>query len=111
MTQKIALLLAAATLIPIGVLSWLGVRIIQQDRDVERQRRRDALEVTAGRLALDIERRLAEIEDQLGKGGGINRAPPAQDEPPASLFIDAEAAEFRRHDLTAAAAAYRNLAM
>ena len=46
MTQKIPLLLAAATLIPIGVLSWLGVRIVQQDRDVERQRRREALEVS-----------------------------------------------------------------
>ena len=61
--QKIPVLLAAATLIPIGALSWLGVRILQQDRDVERQRRREALEVSAGRLVLQVERRLQEIED------------------------------------------------
>ena len=52
--RRLPVLLAAATLIPICVLSWLGLRILQQDRDAERQRRRDALSVAAGRLALDI---------------------------------------------------------
>lgn len=108
--RKIPLLLAVATLIPIGVLSWLGMRIIQQDRDVERQRRREALEVDAGRLALQIERRLQDIEDQLGRGAGIVLATTPAEEAPVSLFAEAEAAEFQRHDLNAAARLYRGLA-
>src|SRR3954452_512119 len=109
MTRKIALLLAAATLIPIGVLSWLGVRIVEQDRDVERQRRREALEVSAGRVALEIERKLQEIEDQLVKRGGIVRATVSAEEAPASLFEEAEAAEFQRRDFNAAGDLYRRL--
>src|SRR5688572_21057900 len=108
--RKVALLLAAATLIPIGVLSWLGVRIVQQDRDMERQRRREALEVSAGRLALQVERRLQEIEDQLGRGEGFALATVSEEEPPVSLFAEAEAAEFERRDLKAAAGFYRELA-
>jgi signal transduction histidine kinase len=108
--QKIPLLLAVATLIPIGTLSWLGVRIIQQDRDVERQRRREALEVAAGRLALQIERRLQDIEDRLGRGEGIALAALFQEEPSVSLFAEAEAAEFQRRDLNGAARLYRGLA-
>ncbi|HUS07822.1 MAG TPA: ATP-binding protein [Bryobacteraceae bacterium] len=108
--QKLSLLLAAATLIPISVLSWLGVRILQQDRGVERQRRREALEVGAGRLALQIERKLQDVEDQLGRGGGIALATVSEEEPPLSLFAGAEAAEFQRRDLNAAAGLYRALA-
>src|SRR5687767_8974139 len=108
--QKLPLLLAAATLIPIGVLSWLGVRIVQQDRDVERQRRREALEVGAGHLALQIERKLQEIEDQLATGEGIALATASEEEPAVSLFTDAEAAEFHRRDFNAAAGFYRELA-
>lgn len=108
--RRIPLLLAAATLLPIGVLSWLGIRIIQQDREVEQQRRREALEVAAGRLALDIGRRLQDIEDQLAKGTGIALAAPTDEEPPASLFSEGEAAEFARKDFSTAAAAYRVLA-
>ena len=64
---RIRVLLEAATLIPIVALSWLAIRITQQDRDIERQRRRESLEVRAGRLALDIERRLQDIQDQLAQ--------------------------------------------
>jgi len=68
---RIRVLLAAATLIPIVALSWLAIRITQQDRDIERQRRRESLEVRAGRLALDIERRLQDVQDQLAQGNGL----------------------------------------
>jgi signal transduction histidine kinase len=110
MMQKIPLLLAVATLIPIAVLSWLGVRIVQQDRDVERQRRREALEVAAGRLALQIERRLQGIEDRLVRGGGIALTAPSNEETPATLFAEAEAAEFEHRHLNEAARLYRVLA-
>ncbi|MBI3264701.1 MAG: hypothetical protein HYZ58_16375, partial [Acidobacteria bacterium] len=121
-----------ATLIPIGALSWLGVRIIQQDRDVERQRRRERLEVAAGRLALNIERRLQDLEEQLVRGAdgntaaihflpvGLKSSPgwpllyqpelSAGQEVSPSFLAGAEAEEFQRHDLAAAAARYRHLA-
>jgi signal transduction histidine kinase len=107
--RKIPLLLAAATLVPILVLSWLGVRILQQDRDANRQRRRETLEVAAGRLVLDIERRLREIEDQLAEGRGIVLSPHAEEEPPANLFAEAETLEFQKQDLQSAASACRKL--
>ena len=51
-TRKLPVLFAAATLVPIAVLCWLGIRTLDQDRDAERQRRRERLEVAAGRVAL-----------------------------------------------------------
>ena len=69
--RAIPLLLAAATLLPIAALGWLSARILQQDRAIERQRRVEDLKLTAGRLALQVEGRLAGIEDQLAKGRGI----------------------------------------
>lgn len=124
--RKIPVLLAAATLIPIGVLSWLGVRILEQDREVERQRARETLEVVAGRLALDIERQLVDIEERLARGAGIHFTPsgikaasdfPLLNQPgvsggedPPPVFSMAEAEEFRRRDLAAAASLYRRLA-
>ena len=68
--RRIPILLAAATMIPIVVSAWLGVRLLQQDRAIERQRQREHLEVAAGRLALDIGRTLQEIEDALGHEAG-----------------------------------------
>jgi signal transduction histidine kinase len=107
--RKVPLLLAVATLIPIGVLGWLGARILQQDRDVERQRRHDALEVAAGRLALETERRLEAVEEQLTQGAGIHLGSTTEEAPPDSLFAEAEAAEFQRQDFRGAAATYRSL--
>lgn len=127
-TRRIPVLLAAATLIPIGALSWLGMRTLQQDRELERQRRRERLEVAAGRLALDVERRLQNVEEQLANGAGIHFLPTglesSKDLPilyqPVELstaqsvatpiLAAAEVEEFQRRDLTAAAATYRRLA-
>jgi hypothetical protein len=127
-TRRIPLLLAAATLIPIGALSWLGFRTLQQDRELERQRRRERLEVAAGRLALDVERRLQTIEEQLATGSGIWFLPTAiesgknqpilyQPDQPLSLravttpaLAAAEVQEFQDRDLDSAARAYRRLA-
>ena len=121
-----------ATLLPIGVLSWLAVRIVQQDRDVERQRGRERLEVIAGRLALDIDRRFQDLEEQLARGTAANAAgvtfrasgfeaagsfkplyqplEAADDAVPSSYLDAAHAAEFQRHDLSEATAIYRRLA-
>ncbi len=48
-------LLAIATLVPIGTLGWLALRLLRQDREMERQRRRENLEYAAGRAALAFE--------------------------------------------------------
>ncbi len=128
--RKLPLFLAVAILLPIGVLSWLAVRIVQQDRDAERQRGRERLEVVAGRLALDIDRRFQDLEEQLARGDDgatvIFRASgvdgrgtfkplyqpieTADDAVPSTLLDAAHAAEFQRRDHSEAAAIYRLLA-
>jgi signal transduction histidine kinase len=125
--RALPVLLAAATLVPIGALSWLGARILQQERDVERQRRRESLEVAAGRVALAIDSRLSDIEEQLAHGSGVRLTAAGLESPrgpallygpaetpvePASAaaFANADALEFQRQDLAAAAASYRTLA-
>ncbi len=109
-----------------SVLTALTVRVVVQDADADRQRRRDALEVTAGRIAIDIERRLQEVDAQLSRGEGVRLSPdgpvvtagaPLLYRPElgpalgrsAAVFRDAEFLEFQRGDLPAAAAAYRRL--
>jgi len=74
-TRKLPLLFVAATLLPIAVLCWLGVRTLNQDRDAERQRRRDRLGVAADRVAINIEQDLQRIEAQLADGDGIRFLP------------------------------------
>jgi signal transduction histidine kinase len=130
--RTIPILLAAATLIPILALGWLGVRVLDQDSALERQRRRERLELAAGRLALAIERRLGDFEEQIAQGsgvrmsaGGIELGAPAGEVTAGPLYqpvvstsegaleseIGAvEKLEFAQSNLTGAAAAYRQLA-
>jgi len=130
--RKLPVLLAVATLLPIGVLSWLAFRILQQDRDVERQRGRERLEVVAGRLALDIDRRFQDLEEELADGPSGNAVGvrfrssgldasgafrplyqpvgSVDDPAPSSYLEPAQIAEFQRRDFVEAAARYRQLA-
>ena len=116
------MLLAAATLLPIAALGWLGARVLQQDRAGERQRRAENLKLAAGQLALVVESKLAEIEDRLTAGDGIRFSEeglgpgvlyqPQITQPgrvPATLFQEAETLEFQRGDLSGAAKSYRRL--
>lgn len=122
-------MLATAILIPIGVLAWLGAKILQQESDVERQRARETLEVAAERLALAIDRRFGEIELQIGRGAGLHLTPngiqgladlPVLYQPPQSfslaaedtsdMFAAAEVEEFKNANLEAAATAYEKFA-
>jgi hypothetical protein len=120
---RVALVLAAATLVPISALGWLGARTVQQERAIERQEQRERLELAATRLALDLDRRLQTVERDLSAGHGIRLTiagvkddggsilfqPSAPASPPVSSrdLSNAEVVEFQRHDLTAAADAYR----
>ena len=126
--RRVPVLLSAATLIPVAALAWLGMRTLQQDRELEAQRQRERLEVAAGRVALEIERKLQDAEEQLARGDGIHFlrtsiessaklrvlfqpvVTPALTGTPAS-FAAAEAEEFQRHNLPAAEAEYRRLAI
>ncbi len=119
--RTIPVLLASATLLPILALGWLGFRVLEQDRALERQRERERLEFAAGRLALGIERRLVEIEAALARGAGLRFAAagieggavlyqpvaPAPDESVSPVIIASEALEYAGQDLKGAAAAYR----
>ena len=124
--RRLLWLLAAATLMPIGVLSWMTVQLLRQDADVERQRRRDALDVAAGRVAIDIERRLQQIDARLLEGAGVRLdaagiepggGAPVLFQPQSQAFeadppelVAIEIAHEYRGELGAALAAYRRLA-
>lgn len=116
-TRRLPVLLAAATLIPAVVLVWLGVRLLQQDRELDRQRQRERLEVAAGRVALEIDRRLQDFEEELVAGHGIRLheggIEPAADSPILFQPVDGptsqssfseiaaiEVEEFQRRNLT-----------
>jgi signal transduction histidine kinase len=124
------MLVAAATLVPLVALGWLGARTLQQERQLDGQRLRERLHVAAARVALDIERRLLRIEDQLAAGHGVQFSPvgiesspeirvlfqpvdtlePAPQSLPDSLFARAEAREFQRRDLPGAETEYQRVA-
>jgi signal transduction histidine kinase len=124
--RAIPVLLASATLLPILALGWLGFRVLGQERELARQRERERLEIAAARLALAVERRLGEIEEQLRRGEGLRltasgfegshggllyqpAAAGARETADAGIAA-AEAQEYARGDLGGAAAAYRQLA-
>jgi len=124
-TRKLSVLFAAATLLPIAVLCWLGIRTLEQDRDAERQRRRERLEVAAGRVALDIEQDLQRIEAGLADGDGIRFLPAGivapedeplvfrPDVPSVSVLISEQliaAARLEDRNLSSAIAAYERIA-
>lgn len=119
--------------IPLAALGWLGWRLLEQDHALENQRERDRLENAAGLLERELDRSLTSWEDLLPAAtpppGGVLivfdsrgvlrqqgvRLPyyprvSSAPEPPAGLFADAEALEFRENGLSKATAAYRSLA-
>jgi signal transduction histidine kinase len=124
--RNIAISFVAATLVPIGVLTWFGVRVLQMDRDVERQRTNELLKISAQKLALELKARFGEIEDRLRRTdglqftiGGIRAAgtapllyqpqAPADSEIPAEAFTKPQFDEHQRGDFAAAALSYREL--
>jgi signal transduction histidine kinase len=124
--RRLPVLLAAATLVPAAVLAWLGVRVLEQDRALDRQRQRERLEVAAGRVALEIDRRLQDLGAELAAGHGIRfhegsienapgvpllfqpgDGPVVQPSPPEIAAVEIE--EFQRGSLSTAEVAYRRL--
>jgi signal transduction histidine kinase len=124
---RVIWLLATVTFVPMAMLAWLGVRTLAADRDAERLRQTEALALSGERIALDLDRQLRDIEDRLTAGAGVRLAAEGPISTPALpllyaaaaassatsgpvAFPAADSAEFQRHDLQAAADAYRGFA-
>jgi signal transduction histidine kinase len=126
--RRLPVLLLAAIVIPLAGLGWLGLRTVQQERELEGQRLRERLEVASARVALEIERRLQVVEEELARGVGVQFRPNGVESsnslrvlfqpvespiemPPVGPLAAAEIEEFQRHNLPAAEAAYRRIAL
>ncbi len=124
-------LIVGVTVIPIATLLWLGAWLLQQDRALEAQQIQQGLDRSADLVVDAVERSLATWEQRLTAGaealpagavsvtirgdtvGVTPRArvaflpvAPALPQPPASAFAAGDEAEYRAHDVQAAAAIF-----
>jgi signal transduction histidine kinase len=125
---RLLLLFVLLAVVPLGALGWLGWRLLDQDRALERQRVRERLANASGLLAAESERALAGWQARVSAparcmsfvfgGKGIQRREgvalpyyPAvtSSEPGTAVFAEAEMQEFRGGGVENAAAAYRKL--
>jgi signal transduction histidine kinase len=76
--HRLLVLFLATTLLPSGALAWLGWQLVEQDRQLERQRVHDALEAAAGATAAGIERELSSLDRNLASllETGLGPIPP-----------------------------------
>ena len=127
-------LIAAITVLPLALLTWFGVRLIEQDRELEAQQTRQRVERAADLAVTAIDRELRAWESRLASmtstwrepavtvmfepDGRVQAVPPlaywpipvAHPEAPASAFAEGEALEFRGGDAAGASAIYRRQA-
>ena len=64
-SRRLLALFAVTTLLPAAGLTWLGWRLVQQDRSLEQQRMREIREHAADLGSAALQRLLAEIEEGL----------------------------------------------
>ncbi len=120
-------LIAGITLVPLVTLLWLGWRLLEQDRLLERQQSQDRVERAADLVVAALQRAITDSEQRLAAGADswpagavvvtfqndrVDVAPPGRvpylpvapplREAPASAFVDAEAFEFRDQNHAAA---------
>lgn len=136
--RRLLMLFLTVTVVPAAALGWLSWRLLQQDRELESQRMRDKLDHAADLVVSGLDRRLVEVDEQLGKSGesfpslpddafivtfsseGIRVRPngrllyyPALQssakEPPAATFESGEAFEYLHNDYARAIGAFREL--
>lgn len=128
-------LIAAITLVPLVTLLWLGWRLLEQDRLLERQQTQDRVERAADLVVSALQRAIADSEQRLVAAADswpagavivafhsdrVDVAPPGRvpylpvatplREAPASAFVDAEGFEFRDRNHEAAIGALQRLA-
>jgi signal transduction histidine kinase len=134
-SRRLFVLFVATTLVPAIGLGWLGWRMVEQDRALERQRVQERRDHAADLGAAALERALAEIEERLatlpdsgrhgvpivvfGPQGVLHHtgaappyypAVPPAPEPSPAVFAPAEALEFHGSDHAAAIRALSELA-
>ena len=66
--RKLVALIAAITVVPLGLFVWLGLRLLQQDRALEQQQRRDRLQTASDLIVATLQRSLTSAEQQLASG-------------------------------------------
>jgi signal transduction histidine kinase len=128
-------LIVAVSIIPVATLVWLGWRLLNQDRIVERQQVQDQVENAADLVTAALQRAIFSSEQRLAPdnlswpdgavvlvlGADRLQAYPAQRvaylpvvptlrEAPERIFERGETLEFQKHNLPAAANFYRSLA-
>lgn len=91
-SRHLAVLFMIAAVIPVAVLSWLGLRLLQQDRDLEDQQIQQRLEDAADRITAELEAHLTRIEASL---------PVMANDPPSELPAGAVFAIFDSSDVDA----------
>ena len=109
--------------VPAVTIAWLAVRLLDQDRALESQRaaeRREQVSATAVQKLSSILSDPLLLAKPPGEGAILAVLPgsgllyrnqvPLPTEPPASIFVDAEALEFHPGSLSIAAEKYRALA-
>src|SRR6266498_3970556 len=74
---RLLLLFVLLAAVPLAALGWLGWRLLEQDRALERQRVRETLTNDAGLLAAESERALAGWEALVAGGGRSAAATPS----------------------------------
>jgi two-component system, OmpR family, phosphate regulon sensor histidine kinase PhoR len=128
---------AAVALVSCATLGWLGWLLLEQDAALETQRRDERLVQAADRALADIQRTISEFQAHIVSAGPVESFPSLLTrvsisadgavtvrsgavpfvpvgrlalEGSQATFAPAEALEFARHDLAAAAAMYARLA-
>ncbi len=133
--RSLVALIIAVTVVPLVTLLWLGWRLLDQDRVLERQQIQQRVERAADLVVAALQRTIAVSEQRLAAGseqwpdgavvvtfhdGGVEASPrervayfplasPAR-EAPTATFARGEDLEFRQRDLTAAINVFRELA-
>jgi signal transduction histidine kinase len=133
--RAILVAIAAVTIVPLGLLLWLGWRFLGQERIVQRQQAQDHLERAADVAVAALQRTVAATEQRLAggerdwPGGAVSLAVdgasvevwppgrvawrpsvPALREARSDTFADGETLEFRRRDRAGAIRAFAELA-
>jgi signal transduction histidine kinase len=70
---------AVTTVAPLVALVWLGLRVLDQDRQLERQQARDRLERAADLTIAALQKQITSVEERLGAG--------ASDWPPGAVAV------------------------
>ena len=133
--RSLVALIVGITVVPLAILSWLGWRLVEQDRMLESQQAQQRIERAADLVVAALQRALAADQQRLAAGGeqwpegavslmfrdGLVQAYPRERlaylpavqplrEAPAAAFSQGEEMEFRRQDRAGAIKVFREMA-